>query len=77
MAMKPRSAASRRHLSSSPFNNPPAAPPVEQFDVSDRVSHDKYGLGRVVEVHDEAAVVVEFGGERVRIVSPFTKLTKL
>ncbi|MDQ4084254.1 MAG: hypothetical protein M3165_00400 [Actinomycetota bacterium] len=75
--MKPRSAASRRHLSASPFNNPPATPDIETFAVRDRVSHDKYGLGRVVEVQDETAVIVEFGSERVRIMSPFSKLTKL
>lgn len=75
--MKPRSAASRRHLSSSPFNVHRAAPPVEKFAVSDRVSHDKHGLGRVVEVEGETAVVVEFGSERIRVTAPFSKLTKL
>jgi hypothetical protein len=75
--MKPRSAASRRHLSSSPFNVHSAAPPVETFAVGDRVTHDKHGLGRVTDVQGEAAVVVQFGSEQVRVTAPFSKLTKL
>jgi DNA helicase-2/ATP-dependent DNA helicase PcrA len=73
--MKTRSAAQRRHLASSPFQNQPA-PAIELFAVGDRVTHDKYGLGRVVGEED-AAVIVDFGSDRVRIASPFTKLTKL
>lgn len=77
MVMKPRSAANRRHLSSSPFNVHRAAPPVETFAVQDRVSHDKHGLGRVTEVEGETAVIVQFGSDLVRITAPFNKLTKL
>jgi hypothetical protein len=73
--MKPRSAAQRRHLSSSPFNARPE-PVVEQFAVGDRVTHDKYGLGRIVG-EEGAAVSVDFGSHQVRVVSPFHKLTKL
>ena len=75
--MKPARAASRRALPGSPFNAVPAGPPVEQFAVRDQVTHDKYGLGRVVLVEDDDAVIVEFGSYRVRILPPFAKLTRL
>jgi hypothetical protein len=75
--MKPARAASRRLLPGSPFNTLPAAPPVEQFAVRDQVTHDRYGLGWVLLVEDDQAVVVEFGSHRVRILSPFARLTKL
>jgi hypothetical protein len=55
----------------------PADPPIEQFAVQDQVTHDKYGLGRVILVEDDTALVVDFGSRQVRIMSPFTKLTKL
>ena len=47
------------------------------FAVQDQVTHDKYGLGRVVTVEDDTAVVVDFGTQQVRIATPFAKLTKL
>jgi hypothetical protein len=55
----------------------PAEPPVEQFTVLDQVTHDRYGLGRVIVVEGEDAVVVDFGPRRVRILWPFTRMTKL
>ena len=73
--MKPRSASQRRHLASSPFQPQPEQA-VEQYAVEDRVTHDRYGLGRVVGV-EESAVTVDFGAQTVRIVSPFHKLEKL
>lgn len=73
--MKTRSAAQRRHLSSSPFK-PAPEPVVEEFAVGDRVTHDTYGLGRIV-AQEEAAVAVDFGSHQVRVASPFSKLTKL
>lgn len=74
--MKPRSATTqRRPLAGSPFNVQPVEA-IERFAVQDRVTHDKYGLGRVV-MAEEAAVTVDFGSHQVRIVSPFHKLTKL
>jgi hypothetical protein len=75
--MKPARAATRRFLPTSPFQPPPAAPPAEQFDVQDLVTHDKYGLGRVVSVEDDTALVIDFGSHRVRITTPCAKLTKL
>ena len=77
VVMKPANAASRRFLPGSPFNALPVAPPVEQFTVRDQVTHDKYGLGWVVLVEDDDAVIVCFGSRKVRILSPFARLTKL
>lgn len=74
--MKPRSAAKRRFLPGSPFNDVEPAQPIEKFEVQDRVTHDKYGLGRVVGAEDEA-VTVDFGSHQLRIASPYNKLTKL
>ena len=42
-----------------------------------QVTHDKYGLGRVIDVEADATLVVDFGSCRVRIMSPYAKLTKL
>lgn len=50
---------------------------MEQFAVRDRVTHDKYGLGWVVLVEDDDAVIVDFGSRKMRILSPFARLTKL
>ena len=75
--MKPAPAATRRFLPTSPFKPPPAAPPAEQFAVQDQVTHDKYGLGRVVSVEDDTALVIDFGTHKVRITTPCAKLTKL
>ena len=75
--MKPARAASRRLLPGSPFNVLPVDPPAEQFAVRDRVTHDKYGLGWVVLVEDDDAVIVDFCSRKVRILSPFARLTKL
>lgn len=43
----------------------------------DQVSHDKYGLGRVVVVEENLAVLVDFGEETRRITAPYAKLVKL
>lgn len=74
--MKTRTAGQRRHLPSSPFANREAEP-IEDFALDDRVTHDTYGLGRVVGCEDGVAVTVDFGARRLRIASPFPKLTKL
>ncbi len=70
-------AGHRRHLPSSPFKPPPEAPPVEQYALDDLVTHEKYGLGRVILVEGETAVVVDFAPRRVRIMAPFTRMVKL
>jgi hypothetical protein len=58
----------------SPYVEPP---PIEEYEVLDQVTHDKYGLGRVVKVEGDDAVVVDFGPRKVRILSPFARMTKL
>ena len=75
--MKHPRAATRPLLPTSPFRAPPLAPPAEQFAVQDQVTHDKYGLGRVVSVEDDTILIIDFGSRRVRITTPCTKLTKL
>ncbi len=67
----------RRHLPTSPFKPAPPAPPAKRFDVNDQVTHDRYGLGVVIAVEDEAAVIVDFGTQQQRIPKPFSKLYKL
>lgn len=77
VVMKPARAATRRYLPGSPFNTPPPAPPpVPQFAVQDLVTHDRYGLGRVIGI-EEAAVLIDFGTTRLRIGTPYAKVTKL
>ena len=76
MMRHPRAVA-RPLLSTSPFGAPPLAPPAEHFAVQDQVTHDKYGLGWVVLIEDDDAVIVEFGSRKVRILPPFARLTKL
>ncbi|MFD0854912.1 hypothetical protein ACFQ07_21910 [Actinomadura adrarensis] len=75
--MSPSGPARRRHLPTSPFKPPAAAPPLREFELDDRVTHDKYGLGRVLEVEPGRAVLVDFGTQKVRILAPFPKLFKL
>jgi hypothetical protein len=45
--------------------------------MSDLVTHDKYGLGTVLGVEDETAILVDFGTHRMRISLPCAKLEKL
>ncbi|WP_225993145.1 hypothetical protein [Actinomadura rudentiformis] len=74
--MKPSRAAKRRHLPTSPFKPPLPAPPVKEFALGDQVTHDKHGLGRVLEVEGQA-VLVDFGTVKARIIAPYAKLFKL
>jgi hypothetical protein len=75
--MNSASARNRRYLPSSPFKPPPDDPPVEQFELDDLVTHDKYGLGRVILVEGDTAVVVDFAPRKVRILTPFARMVKL
>ena len=69
--------APRRPLPHSPFNVPVVGPPIEQYAVNDRVTHDQYGLGSVIQIEPEIAVHVDFDGQKVRITSPYAKMDKL
>lgn len=75
--MKPSRAATRRYLPGSPFNVPAVARPAEVFAVHDQVTHDKYGLGVILGVEGDVAVLVDFRPHRLRIPVPCAKLTKL
>lgn len=70
-------AARRRHLPTSPFSPPPADPAPEDYCLHDRVTHEKYGLGRVIGVEEGVAVIVDFGPPTLRIAAPYHKLVKL
>ncbi|HEX3311904.1 MAG TPA: hypothetical protein VHS32_37145 [Streptosporangiaceae bacterium] len=41
------------------------------------MTHDKYGLGRVVSVEDDTTLIIDFAGRLVRITMPCAKLAKL
>jgi hypothetical protein len=41
------------------------------------VTHDKYGLGRVIGVEDVTVLIIDFGPRRMRITTPCAKLTRL
>ncbi|MET9181394.1 hypothetical protein ABZX88_24670 [Kitasatospora aureofaciens] len=71
-------AASRRPLPTSPFKPRPEALP-KHFTVGDRVTHDGYGLGRVIGVEGDGdvAVLVDFGSRQERITHPYTAIFKL
>lgn len=66
------SSARRRHLATSPFQ-PDPEPVIEQFECGDLVSHDSYGVGRVIGTEPDA-VTVDFSAQTVRITSPFRKM---
>ncbi len=71
-----KSAVPKRHLPHSPFRDP-VTPPCDHFTVGDRVIHDTYGLGQVTAAEDEIAVLVDFGSQQERILSPFNKMAHL
>jgi len=75
--MRQYRAATRRYLPGSPFNAPAPVRPPETFAVDDQVTHDKYGLGTIVGVEEDVAVLVDFRPQQLRIPVPCTKLTKL
>ena len=66
----------RPRPSGSPFRDP-VAKPVPVFEVGDRVTHDQCGLGRIIGIEPEVAVLVDFGGRELRISTPYPKLSKL
>jgi hypothetical protein len=64
-------------LPGSPFNAPVPEEHAESYEPRDLVSHDKYGLGKVLDVEGQTAIVVDFGTHRRRITLPCAKLVKL
>ena len=73
--MSTASGSRPRHLATSPFAPKPERP-IEDFACDYLVTHDSYGVGRVVNA-EAAAVTVDFRNQTVRIPSPFRKMTKL
>lgn len=65
----------RRHLATSPFK-PDPEPTIEQYAINDLVSHDAYGMGRVVQI-EAGAMTVDFRPKTVRVMSPFHKVTRI
>ncbi|GHJ38646.1 hypothetical protein [Streptomyces sp. TS71-3] len=68
--------APKRYLPTSPFKAP-VPPPPKHFAVGDRVTHDMYGLGRVISIEEGIAALVDFGSMQQRILSPYNKMIKL
>lgn len=70
---------SPRHLPSSPFNSAREAArvPVEHYEVGERVTHDRHGMGRVTALEGDAAVCVDFGWGVRRVSLPTSKLHRL
>ncbi|MBL7498245.1 hypothetical protein I6A84_40105 [Frankia sp. CNm7] len=71
-----KSAVPKRRLSTSPFKDP-VTPACDRFAVGDRVTHDTYGLGQVIGVEEDIAVLVDFGSQQERIPTPFSKMSHL
>ncbi|MFE5032709.1 hypothetical protein [Streptomyces sp. NPDC056683] len=71
-----KSAVPKRHLPTSPFKAA-VTPTPKHFEVGDQVTHDMYGLGRVIGIEGGVAALVDFGSAQMRILSPYAKMTKL
>ncbi|KDN84622.1 hypothetical protein [Kitasatospora cheerisanensis] len=68
--------AVRRHLPTSPFKAKPEAP-RKHFVLGERVTHDTHGLGRVIGVEGDTAVLVDFGSHQQRITAPYSGMFNL
>ena len=76
--MRPHGTGATRTLPASPFNHQLADVAVANYSLTDRVSHDRYGLGTVVGTENgNAAVLVDFGPKVLRVPLPTTKMVKL
>jgi len=62
-------------MASSPFR-PKPEPIIEEYALDDLVSHDSYGVGRVIGL-EAGAVLVDFRSQKVRITSPYAKMSRL
>ncbi len=69
------SRARHGHLATSPFRVEPE-PDIATFECGDLVNHDTHGVGRVIST-EAKAVTVDFRPQKVRIVSPYRRMTAL
>ena len=70
----------RRHLPTSPFNaaRERAMAKAVPIPVGARVSHERHGMGRVVALDGDQAVIVDFGdGQRLRVALDSSRLERL
>lgn len=66
----------RRHLASSPFAPKPTV--IEEvYQVGARVSHDSFGLGRILSVQGMSSAQVDFGNGSVHVPLPCRSMTAL
>lgn len=77
--MNSRSDHIRRRPPGSPFNKPEVEPPPPTvYQVNDRVTDDRLGMGTVIAVSGTTHVTVNFGSEIIRMIAlPSTKLQRL
>ena len=45
--------------------------------MQDQVTHDRYGLGRIITLEGDTSVVVDFGSRVMRIRLPCPRMSKL
>lgn len=73
--MRPRQPAKKPHLPNSPFRAA-EVPEVPAFEVNDRVTHDRHGLGSVVRVTGDR-IHVRFGETTVSVAMSSSKIHPL
>lgn len=68
-----------RHLPNSPFNaaREAARPRQETYEIGDRVTHDRLGLGRVTGFDGDTGLHINFGGVTYRVSTSTTKLHRV
>ena len=77
LAPRSRKPTAPRHPPGSPFIRPEPEVSTQTFEVNDRVTHDRYGLGTVTAVVDTREVTVDFGDRILRVSLPSAKLSLL
>ena len=71
--------SAKRRLPNSPFNaeRDAALQPRTQFQIGDRVTHDRHGLGTVTGFDGDTGLHIKFGGVVYRISVSTSKLHPL
>jgi hypothetical protein len=69
---------SARPLLTSPFaRNTTVVEYLPDYTLGDRVTHDHYGLGRIVRIQGTDYVTVDFGSETIRFARSTRALSKI